>query len=462
LITKRAEPAVPPRRRNRRPKRLRAAWPPQLTIEQVLGWADDHHARTGSWPKKTSGPVSSTGRETWCGIDIALKRGGRGLPGGFSLACLLLESRGVRHRLLAPKLSYRQILRWADAHHDRTGDWPRAGSGAVHEAGGEDWRNLDAALYLGARGLPSGDSLARLLQRARRVRNRKSLPPLRVKQILMWADQFFVANGRWPNASDGHVAGAKGETWPAINAALHCGSRGLPGGMSLPRILAQHRDVRNRKDLPRLTERHILSWARALHAATSTWPNENSGPVSGANGEVWANINQALRQGLRGLPGGDTLARLLARRLGVRNNTSVPPLTLEQVLLWADAHFRRCGRWPKASSGPVRGATNETWQAIDDALRMGLRRLPAGASLARLLAANRSVRNIRNLPPLRLGQIRSWAREHRQQHGRWPDQRSGPIPGSDGETWCAVEQALRKGLRGLPGSNSLSKLIRPT
>jgi hypothetical protein len=38
----------------------------------------------------------------------------------------------------------------------------------VAEAPGERWRNIEAALYDGSRGLPGGDTLARLLDRSRR------------------------------------------------------------------------------------------------------------------------------------------------------------------------------------------------------------------------------------------------------------------------------------------------------
>src|SRR5436190_22672706 len=44
---------------------------------------------------KTSGPVTETLQETWCGVNLALRRGGRGLPGGTTLAQLLLDKRGV-------------------------------------------------------------------------------------------------------------------------------------------------------------------------------------------------------------------------------------------------------------------------------------------------------------------------------------------------------------------------------
>jgi hypothetical protein len=41
-------PASLLRKINRRRKRRPEAWqPPPLTINQILAWADDHHARTG-------------------------------------------------------------------------------------------------------------------------------------------------------------------------------------------------------------------------------------------------------------------------------------------------------------------------------------------------------------------------------------------------------------------------------
>jgi hypothetical protein len=62
-----------------------------------------------------------------------------------------------------------------------------------------------------------------------------------------------------------------------------------------------------------------------------------------------------------------------------------PPLSVEQVLAWADAHFVRTGRWPTATSGPVCGAPGEEWRYVDAALRLGFRGLRGGDSLGRLL-----------------------------------------------------------------------------
>jgi hypothetical protein len=137
--------------------------------------------------------------------------------------------------------------------------------------------------------------------------------PLTVEQILAWADAYVTGTGRWPSSESGPVSGAPGETWHGINQALANGYRGLPGGSSLARLLAAERGKRHKGRLPRLTERQILGWANRHYRRTGTWPTAASGPVAAAPGETWAIINGALQQGHRGLPGGDTLARLLDR-----------------------------------------------------------------------------------------------------------------------------------------------------
>jgi hypothetical protein len=64
-------------------------WRPKLSIEVILRWADLHRERTGRWPGAGSGPVLDAPGETWGGVNLALHRGHRGLPGGNSLALLL-------------------------------------------------------------------------------------------------------------------------------------------------------------------------------------------------------------------------------------------------------------------------------------------------------------------------------------------------------------------------------------
>jgi hypothetical protein len=214
---------------------------------------------------------------------------------------------------------------------------------------------------------------------------------------------------------------------------------------------------------PPLTEDQILAWADAFHRRTGRWPRRDSGPVPAAWVDRWSAINSALQKGARGLPGGSSLARLLAARRGVRNRKGLPRLTIPRILRWADAYHRRAGAWPqcKTKPGDIPGTNGETWLAVDTALRVGQRGLPGGSSLARVLAAHRGVRNIRDLPPLSAEQVLAWADAFHERTAEWPKQKHWreAIPGSGGEAWGNVIQAIALGLRGFPGGATLADLL---
>jgi hypothetical protein len=430
-----------------------------LTEQQVLAWADAYREATGSWPTKKSGAVASTVCETWAGIDRALREGRLGLPGGSSLARFLADKRGARCATFTPPLTLDMILAWADAHHAETGDWPSDSSGRVRNVSGERWAAIDDALRRGSRGLPGCSSLARLLAEQRGARNLADRPDLNEEQILTWVDRFHEQTGKWPTENSGLIPASGGESWVAIDNALRRGIRGLPGGSSLPRLLAEQRGVRNKTSAPPLSEALVLEWADDHFRRTGRWPVVLSGPVLAAPAERWTGINVALARGLRGLPGGTTLARLLSARRNVRNHMALPPLERSQILTWADAHFQRTGDWPTYYCGPIPEAPGETWRRVEQALRAGLRGLPGRSSLAQLLAQQRGKRNIQELPPLSKRRILAWAEAHRQRTGDWPDRNSGPIPEAPGESWSAVNTALQDGLRGLPEGSSLARLL---
>jgi hypothetical protein len=151
---------------------------------------------------------------------------------------------------------------------------------------------------------------------------------------------------------------------------------------------------------PPLKVEQILTWADAHRERMGAWPTAASGPVLDAPGEVWGRIQECLRRGLRGLPGGDTLPRLLARRRGRRVRQRKTLLSEEQLLSWADAHHRRTGRWPTAASGPITEASGENWRAVNLALGTGDRGLRGGDSLARLLHRHGRRRSTRGRPSL--------------------------------------------------------------
>ncbi len=286
-------------------------------------------------------------------------------------------------------LSIFRILAWADAHRERTGQWPQVYSGPVWDAPGEKWRNLDNALRYGLRGLPGRSSLAQLLAEWRGLRNTQDLPPLTDAQILAWAEAHYRRTGTWPNAQSGPIAECPGELWSGVNAALRDGGRGLDGGTSLARFLAERLGIRNRASTPLLTTAIILAWADAHYRRTGTWPQRRSGPIKEAPGETWHAIELALNRGLRGLRGGSSLPQLLAAQRGVRNRAALPPLTVALIRQWARRHYQRLGSWPIYRSGPVLDAPGETWQSIDTALRKGRRGLPGGSSLAHVIESYR-------------------------------------------------------------------------
>ncbi len=227
------------RRKGLRKSRIR----PPLTIEQILKWADQHFEEHGRYPNVNSGVVTGTFDEVWRRLDEGLCQGHRELPKKprSSLAQLLEKHRGVRNSEFPPKLVPDKIAKWAHQHFLKTGKWPRANYGEIDGVPGETWMAIDMALRKGKRGLEKGSSLAKFLMRRFGVRNLSELPKFTVKQILAWADAHIARTGRRPVAKAGPIAEAPGETWLAVDKALHKGSRGLRGKQSLAQLLNRYR-----------------------------------------------------------------------------------------------------------------------------------------------------------------------------------------------------------------------------
>ena len=283
--------------------------------------------------------------------------------------------------------------------------------------------------------------------------------PLTLEQILAWADAHKATTGDWPQVASGPIHHAPGEIWQNLDAVLRIGLRGLPGGSSLPRLLAEQRGVRNPSSPQLLTMEQILVWMDAHHARTGKWPNQTSGTIPLAHGETWTAVELALSRGRRGLSPGSSLAKLLAEHRGVRNPMQLAPLSEEQILAWADSHYQRMGKWPNAQSGAILDASGEVWNNVHAALSQGLRGLLGNSTLAGLLAARRGVRNRKQLPSLTIQNIIAWVEEFHARTVDWPRSNSGPIQSVPAETWKGVDMALLQGGRGLPGGSSLPRLL---
>jgi hypothetical protein len=449
-----------------------------LTVSRILAWAVTHRAETGRWPTRLSGRLpGDNGYQTWHAIDLALCLGLRGLPGGQSLAGLLCEENAQlaalwqeyqRARAAEPTtrsgskpkrpLSVARILAWADAHHEATGRWPSAYCGPVAGVPGESWSAIAYALMVGRRGLPGGMPLKRLLleHRGPQVENRG--PALTIERVLQWADAHHTAHGEWPGTRSGQVPGAGRLSWSSIDRFLRYGGRGLSGGTSLAALFRAERGVSRPPRVPKrgwLSVEQILIWADAHHAARGEWPRVASGSVPGAPAECWLRIDYCLRYGQRGLPGGSSLRRLLDEHRPVPCQV----LSLEMILAWSQAHHAATGCWPHSRSGAVASVPGETWSRVDTALRKGCRGLPGGSTLARLLQTAFFPDRTRIWRPLTLEQVRAWAEAHYAATGRWPRTTSGVVQAAPAEKWRNLQQALRKGLRGLPPGHSLEELF---
>jgi hypothetical protein len=245
-----------------------------LSQHQILGWADAHHARTGSWPTVGSGRVQEAKRENWGAISLALRIGYRGLPGGCTLVQLLAKARGVRNKHAPPRLRVRQILKWADAHRARHGRWPYKTSGEIADSNGETWASVDGALRRGMRELRGGSTLAKLIAAKRKIGSGERPPALSVAQVLNWADEYFAVHGRWPDTHSGAIPNSRGERWRRVDLGLKYGRRGLPGPTSLAELL----EGRQAPEVPERMAAHVVRAKQALDeglpasASSRTWP----------------------------------------------------------------------------------------------------------------------------------------------------------------------------------------------
>jgi hypothetical protein len=431
--------------------------PTELFEQKILDSADAFYASHGDWPRWDSGPLTELPRETWYTVSEALVLGLRGFAPGGSLSGFLARRERARYNALDENLSVGQIMAWAKAWRKRTSSWPTTFSGEVPGQGGLTWRSIDRLLRSGRAGRPAGTSLS--LLRIDEYQDSEQTP-LTQQQILGWSDAHRNRTGRWPVCTSGRILDAPGETWLKVSLALMRGSRGLDERSSLSELLRKHRGVRRSADSPLLSIPQIIAWADAHHSRTGKWPNQLAGPILEAPDESWQNVQAALYHGNRGLPGGSSLAQLLAAERGTRNRRCPPDLTVQQILAWADAFHSRNGFEPKPTSGPIPEAPGETWRTVEAALKAGARGVAGTSGLTELLAEHRGWRNPARRPPLTVPQLRAWAEAYRFRTGRWPNARSGRILEAPRETWFAVHCALRDGSRGLPGGSSLARLKR--
>ena len=414
----------------------------QLSIEEIKNCILMYKERTGEWPNEKSGAISELPGETWAKVMSALHKGGRGLPGGSSLA-KLCEELGKRNPKNLPKLTIEQICEWAKAHHKRTGEWPTKDSGSVPEAPGENWGAINYSLKSkkSIRGLHGSSTLGQLLKEQFGI----DIPKFNINLIKNCILTHKKRTGMWPNKNYGPIIELPGKTWIMVDSALRYGNCGLNSESNLAKLISTEFGIRNIKYLPELDTEVIKKCMQAYWKRTGEWPDKNSGAIPELPGETWASIDSALYRGARGL-NKSSLAKLREQLGGKRNHYNLPNLTKEIIKKWAQLHFSNMGKWPTEYSGLVDEAPYKiTWRAVNAALRQGLRGFRGGSSLAKFLFEEFGKRNTRDLPNLDIKEIKKCISAHKKRTGKLPNRSAGPIPELQDETWSCVISALCRG-----------------
>ena len=220
--------------------RLRSARPTTLKIEQVLTLMREHLGRTGAIPTRRSGPIEGLPGLTWLLLDVALRDGRIDGTGKTSLPRLAAEHFDHRNVGELPPLTINLILDKMRDFQRTHGRFPNCNDGSVEGMSGETWKNWNASLQKGLRGLAKGSTLARLRKEHLGDRNRSDLSPLSETFIVECMRVYRMRHGKLPTDQSGPVEGMPGETWLNWDFALRDGYRGLPGNSSLAMFKKKH------------------------------------------------------------------------------------------------------------------------------------------------------------------------------------------------------------------------------
>ncbi|MCU7860649.1 MAG: hypothetical protein KZQ86_12650, partial [Candidatus Thiodiazotropha sp. (ex Lucinoma kastoroae)] len=399
-------------------------------------------------------------------------------------------------------------------HHQTTGQWlsnykkseegKKGGYVLEHGpyAGKLTVSALFSALCKGQRGLHGGSSIAKLneeissehdLDYANHMKQEK-LDLRQIKESLLahyQATGGWLSHGKKYTLEHGPYAGKI--TVSALDSALSSGMRGLLGGASIAKLNEEisgenNLGYVNHKKQENLDIDEIQESLLAHYQATGEWMTNNKKGEDGKRGSyilehgplaghiTVSALETNLAQGLRGLPGGASIAKLLEAvskefDLGYVNRLNQEDLSLDEVKESLLVHYQTTGEWLSCGKkytlehGPYAGKI--TVSALSHALERGSRGLPGEVSISEL---NEEISKENNLDyvnhmkqeSLDIDKIKESLLAHYQATGEWLSSGKkytleyGPYAGKI--TVGALDADLIKGLRGLPGGSSIAKL----
>jgi hypothetical protein len=453
-----------------------------LSTPMIIDWIRQYLACHGKKPKQTSGVIEFAGSEykniTWSAINAVLWKGGRGLPGGSSLAQLVEKEFGIKNRANIPLLTENKICEWIQQFIDKYKRKPIIADGviefALDEYAGETWGKINDSLMNGMRGMPKGSSLTKIIEKQFGIRGYCTPPNLSLDMIRNWIHQHITKHKKKPTVKNGIVEFAenefKGISWASVANAMSKGTRGLAKGLSLAQFIQKEFGISNHYSLPPISVSIILQWINAFIKKYNRKPTQNDGIIEFARSEykniTWHSVNFFLWKGGRGLPKGSSLAQFIEKKLGIRNRNIPPSFTEDQILDWIGQYFVKYKKKPTKTSGIVefaeRNYRGTTWSEIDSSFKRGKRGLHI-SSLAQFIQKKLDIKRRTHPPDLNLELILDWAQKYYSKYNIKPTAKNKVIEFAindhQGETWLAVDAALRKGRRGLAGGSSLANLI---
>jgi hypothetical protein len=299
--------------------------PPRLTETMIVKAIRTFHEAHGRYPNKDEKePVPGHPGEKWSHIEAALRAGGRGLPGGSSLAKVREEKFDGINRKNQTPLTEPLIVAWMAAFLKKYGILPTSKERReVPDQPKEAWSRIDGCLHEGCRGLKGGETL---IQLGRRHFPKVEPPPkplappkMTEETIVEWMRTFEAKYGVLPKSSEKReVPGHPDKNWTAINTALKQGLNDLPGDSSLAQLKVQHFGYQHHLSRPPLAEAAVVEWMQESYRLHGTHPTPNDRrAVPAQTDENWQALNIALRNGNRGLAGGSSLAELRELHFGV-------------------------------------------------------------------------------------------------------------------------------------------------
>ena len=200
-------------------------------IEKAKEYQENHE--DGMLPYLTSGKVEGT-NESWRNLSANLKKGHRGLPGGISLPELFIKH-GLKEKQL--DLTEEWIIEKAKEYKKKHEKWPSDSSGEI-EGTIEKWKNIDAALSNGDRGLSEGSSIHKLLVKHKlKIKKKQNLTEA---IIIKWAKAHKKKHGNWPTQNSGDIKGTE-DTWRGVQSALQIAGRGLKNKSTIFKLLKKYK-----------------------------------------------------------------------------------------------------------------------------------------------------------------------------------------------------------------------------